>query len=327
MTLLTIDIALCWNCWTDQARLCLDDWNDDSLLYRRSTTRARLKLACGGLSTTGREAPLLVFLLSTQPRHPYIPVAPERITLSCGHAFGLPCTRSSKARPKDPPLLSHYARLLVPVVYRFYSNLITKNIAMGGDVDKSAKSAFTAGSKRHAATDEYEMQDGNEQAAATAKRKEAAAAADGSEGGPANGASQGGRDGDDAVNSPGRTDESDGLTARMVDPRAGEPKNSTRDEEGVRDSERSGRRRDQSEEAVDNVAKRARRAGEASDGGDASVAGDGRAEQQQQDERTDEEKSAAAAADKAREAAAAKAKKEAAVKAARERFLARKKAA
>lgn len=43
----------------------------------------------------------------------------------------------------------------------FYSNLITKNIAMGGDVEKSANSAFTAGSKRHAATDDYDMQDGN----------------------------------------------------------------------------------------------------------------------------------------------------------------------
>ncbi|CBJ26890.1 conserved unknown protein [Ectocarpus siliculosus] len=212
----------------------------------------------------------------------------------------------------------------------FYSNLITKNIAMGGDVEKSANSAFTAGSKRHAATDEYEMQDGNEQAAATARRKEAAAAAAAaSEGGPANGASQGGRegrDGGDADSSPGRTDESGGPTARMVDPRAGEQKKSRRDEAGVRDSERSGRRRGDSGEAVDNVAKRARLAGEASDGGDASVGDDGGVEQRQ-DERTDEEKSAAEAADKAREAAAAKAKKEAAVRAARERFLARKKAA
>ncbi|CAB1100989.1 unnamed protein product [Ectocarpus sp. CCAP 1310/34] len=200
----------------------------------------------------------------------------------------------------------------------FYSNLITKNIAMGGDVEKSANSAFTAGSKRHAATDEYEMQDGNEQAAATAKRKgAAAAAAAASEGGPANGASQVGRDGGEADSSPGRTDESGGPTARMVDPHAGEQKKSTRDEAGVRDSERSGRRRDDSGEAVDNVAKRARLAGEASDGG----------VEQRQDERTAEEKSAAEAADKAREAAAAKAKKEAAVRAARERFLARKKAA
>ncbi|CAM9948698.1 unnamed protein product, partial [Laminaria digitata] len=48
----------------------------------------------------------------------------------------------------------------------FYSNLITKNIAMGGDVEKSANSAFTAGSKRHAATDDYDMQDGNAKPAA-----------------------------------------------------------------------------------------------------------------------------------------------------------------
>ncbi|CAM9786008.1 unnamed protein product [Ectocarpus sp. 13 AM-2016] len=206
----------------------------------------------------------------------------------------------------------------------FYSNLITKNIAMGGDVEKSANSAFTAGSKRHAATDEYEMQDGNEQAAATAKRKEAAtaAAAVASEGGPTNGASQGGRegregrDGGEADSSSGRTDESGGPTARMVDPRAGEQKKSRRDEAGVRDSER--RRRDDSGEAVDNVTKRARLAGEAAGGGGV---------EQRQDERTDEDKSAAEAADKAREAAAAKAKKEAAVRAARERFLARKKAA
>ncbi|CAM9885366.1 unnamed protein product [Ectocarpus sp. 12 AP-2014] len=208
----------------------------------------------------------------------------------------------------------------------FYSNLITKNIAMGGDVEKSANSAFTAGSKRHAATDEYEMQDGNEQAAETAKRKGAAtaAAAVASEGGPANGASQGGRerregrDGGEADSSPGRTDESGGPTARMVDPRTGEQKKSRRDEAGVRDSERSGRRRDDSGEAVDNVAKRARLVEEASGGGGV---------EQRQDERTDEAKSAAEAADKARETAAAKAKKEAAVRAARERFLARKKAA
>lgn len=45
--------------------------------------------------------------------------------------------------------------------HRFYSNLITKNIAMGGDVEKSAHSAFTTGSKRHAATDGHDMQDGN----------------------------------------------------------------------------------------------------------------------------------------------------------------------
>jgi hypothetical protein len=31
----------------------------------------------------------------------------------------------------------------------FYANLLTKNIAMGGDVEASAISAYTTGSKRH----------------------------------------------------------------------------------------------------------------------------------------------------------------------------------
>jgi predicted phosphatase len=31
----------------------------------------------------------------------------------------------------------------------FYQNLLTKNVAMGGDVEGSAVSAYTAGSKRH----------------------------------------------------------------------------------------------------------------------------------------------------------------------------------
>ncbi|CAM9515116.1 unnamed protein product [Chrysoparadoxa australica] len=41
----------------------------------------------------------------------------------------------------------------------FYANLLTKNVAMGGDVEQHATSAFTTGSKRHAAVDEYEMND------------------------------------------------------------------------------------------------------------------------------------------------------------------------
>ncbi len=38
----------------------------------------------------------------------------------------------------------------------FYSNLLTKNIAMGGSVEKHAKSSFTSGSKRHAVTVSYD---------------------------------------------------------------------------------------------------------------------------------------------------------------------------
>ncbi len=38
----------------------------------------------------------------------------------------------------------------------FYSNLLTKNIAMGGSVEEHAKSSFTSGSKRHTATATYD---------------------------------------------------------------------------------------------------------------------------------------------------------------------------
>ncbi len=38
----------------------------------------------------------------------------------------------------------------------FYSNLLTKNIAMGGSVEEHAKSSFTSGSKRHAVTASYD---------------------------------------------------------------------------------------------------------------------------------------------------------------------------
>ncbi|CAM9963385.1 unnamed protein product [Discosporangium mesarthrocarpum] len=40
----------------------------------------------------------------------------------------------------------------------FYSNLMSKNIAMGGDVEKLAQSAFTTGSRRHEATALFDME-------------------------------------------------------------------------------------------------------------------------------------------------------------------------
>ncbi len=38
----------------------------------------------------------------------------------------------------------------------FYSNLLTKNVAMGGSVEEHAKSSFTSGSKRHTETAAYD---------------------------------------------------------------------------------------------------------------------------------------------------------------------------
>jgi coiled-coil domain-containing protein 55 len=58
----------------------------------------------------------------------------------------------------------------------FYSNLLTKNIAMGGDVG-NATSAFTAGSKRHAVTAGLAM-DGSSSSRKPGSKRSAAAAAD-----------------------------------------------------------------------------------------------------------------------------------------------------
>jgi coiled-coil domain-containing protein 55 len=58
----------------------------------------------------------------------------------------------------------------------FYSNLLTKNIAMGGDVG-NATSAFTAGSKRHAVTAGLAM-DGSSSSSKASSTPSAAAAAD-----------------------------------------------------------------------------------------------------------------------------------------------------
>ncbi|CAM9714420.1 unnamed protein product [Hapterophycus canaliculatus] len=225
----------------------------------------------------------------------------------------------------------------------FYSNLITKNIAMGGDVEKSANSAFTAGSKRHAATAEYEMQDGNAKPAAetptTASPQDTATS--GGEGGTGGRAAAAG----ETENADGQA-ESAGPSARMVDPRAASSKKSRdgaegRDGENVyRESDSSRVRRREDGDAEEDPAKRARmeegsRRGETAgdsppgigvtDSGGCGGGGETQEQEREDDERTAEEKSAAEAEEKARKAASAKEKKEAAVKAARERFLARKK--
>lgn len=188
---------------------------------------------------------------------------------------------------------------------------------MGGDVEKSANSAFTAGSKRHAATDEYEMQDGN--AKKVPNEKDAFDETD-----------------SNAAATNGSNTESNAVpqeaapTARMVDHRAasaegrveararqGEDVTSSggskarRREEGTMDDARDGAkrvRRDQAE-AVEGEEKGKRVASGETD------AADGKEE----DERREAED-----LEKTRKAAAAKTRKDAAVKAARERFLARK---
>lgn len=234
---------------------------------------------------------------------------------------------------------------LSPSDLRFYSNLITKNIAMGGDVEKSANSAFTTGSKRHAATDEYEMQDGNAKPAAKTKTPSASTQDAVGRNGAGGSGVAGGEDenADEQMETPG-------ASARMVDPRAADSKKSRDGAEG-RDGENvyreSGsskvRRREDEDGKEEDAAKRARVGEESRKYGIAGdspsgvgVADDGRGgggggggetqeqERQGDDERTAEERSAAEKAEKAKKAAAAKEKKEAAVKAARERFLARK---
>lgn len=228
---------------------------------------------------------------------------------------------------------------------------------MGGDVEKSANSAFTAGSKRHTATDDYEMQDGNDKVAAASKKRGeegvGAGAGAGVRGGPELGGS-----GD---TSPGIEDEQEpaGPTARMVDPRAAESNIKSREEAAERrtgvavggnDADRetgsaggvqpgggTGVRRREEEAAAGDAAKRARLGAEgeggmsngASSGVEVADGGGGggvREVEDQQEERTAEEQRAEEEREKAQRSAAAKAKKEAAVKAARERFLARKKA-
>lgn len=224
---------------------------------------------------------------------------------------------------------------------RFYSNLITKNIAMGGDVEKSANSAFTTGSKRHAATDDYDMQDGNAKAASTA----ANADTDG------NSEEYGGSGGKSVEDDGGTADDDAAPTARMVDPRAAAAR--TREEvdgegglvrdtpslgedgdpsgvigqrgSGARDSGMVRKRKEDGgvDEAPDGV-KRARQEG-AGVGESAEALEEG-VGQREGLEVSEEEKREAEDLENAHKAAAAKAKKEAAVKAARERFLARKKA-
>lgn len=230
---------------------------------------------------------------------------------------------------------------------RFYSNLITKNIAMGGDVEKSANSAFTTGSKRHAATDDYDMQDGNAKASSkTANTDTGDNSDDDGRGGGGGGKSIQDESGTAA------DDDDEAPTARMVDPRAAAVK--SREGTGgtgelVRDTPSAGEGDDRSEvvvaqrgsDATDSGAVRKREEGggigEDTDGAKRARQGGAGAreggEEQEEDngqreglEVTEEEKREAEELEKAQKAAAAKAKKEAAVKAARERFLARKKA-
>lgn len=109
-------------------------------------------------------------------------------------------------------------------------------------MEKSANSAFTAGSKRHAATDDYDMQDGNAKSAAvdaksttdthegegeySAAQAEAVAALLAREEGGSDAA-----EGEDA----------DAPSARMVDPRAAAPAAAGAGERGNRAAGRTNR--------------------------------------------------------------------------------------
>lgn len=229
----------------------------------------------------------------------------------------------------------HLLSLFFAARHSFYSNLITKNIAMGGDVEKSANSAFTAGSKRHAATADYEMQDGSAKAKTPyVRRKSSDDDGDDDDDQDAAGTDMRAERGDKS--SPEKADEQEtdtGPTARMVDSRAAEAKRREAVPMGTRGHGESTavRRREERDEDdapgdPEGSAKRARLGEEggagASSGASSEVAVTGGGVQQPQ-EATAEEKSAVEELEKAKKAAAAKVK-EAAVKAARERFLARK---
>lgn len=274
-----------------------------------------------------------------------------------------PCPRIDGRRAASLSSASS-VMLMLPLPRRFYSNLITKNIAMGGDVEKSANSAFTAGSKRHAATADYEMQDGNSKGkaavAAAGKSKSNRRDEDDDDDDVGGSAVLGGKSrssaGPEARARAVVSDEPEGAgpTARMVDPRAVESKSKA--EANRREGEAAGghqggggggggkvRPREEEGAAGGKTAKRARLGeagagegevsgdvassgvGAAGDGGD----GGGKREEDNQEEkemRRTAEGKGAEELDKAQKAAAAKAKKDAAIKAARERFLARKKA-
>lgn len=222
----------------------------------------------------------------------------------------------------------------------FYSNLITKNIAMGGDVEKSANSAFTTGSKRNTATADYDMQHGNVEAGAKAKGTDDAEEVNG----------------DLSAKDEGGTPSTDGLdnapTAKMVDPRAADARRNREASAGheaevsigdgtarAASCSREGKeqvpgvgvnahenlagsgdgkgRRREDDERDGGYAKKARQREARPIGDDNEGVGGGDDGTQ---ERTETEE-----LERAQTAATAKAKKEAAIRAARERFLARKK--
>ncbi|CAM9672290.1 unnamed protein product, partial [Phaeothamnion confervicola] len=112
----------------------------------------------------------------------------------------------------------------------FYSNLLTKNVAMGGAVEH-ATSAFTVGSKRNAATRDYEMQQEREERGEAKEEEEEGAAAAAAERGGSTGvavaaaaaeASMAGAAAAEAAGAAGAKTEAGvpaGPSARMVDVR------------------------------------------------------------------------------------------------------------
>lgn len=265
-----------------------------------------------------------------------------------------------------------------PAARRFYSSLLTKNIAMGGDVETSAHSAFTAGSKRFEATDRYDLQEGEEASPV---------------GGGSSGDGAGGRgDGDDGMDESDKSgasgpadgveagDDGGGPSARLVDPRASSTSKRSRETgDGAGEEAKGSDARRPSERGASSNS----RSRDGNEGGierSSGDAGDGPANRQESAETSVDESGTARRGaskrprpndekrlettgnaegskrvpegmdassrrrdrgegdppaaesveveglDKAKKALEAKAKKEAAIKAARERYLARKKA-
>lgn len=228
---------------------------------------------------------------------------------------------------------------------------------MGGDVEKSANSAFTAGSKRHAATADYEMEDGNLKSRGKAGSTDDVVVREDVHDGPAL------KEGDFGSEKDG---EGVAPSAKMIDPCAAYARKNRDLSVGkggadggggrkVRDSQSqkqsnggdagsaavdgkdsdkagAGKSRPREEGTGDNgsdTVKRARQEeagfGEDRKGAAAGLAPSGVASEGGQEE-TEEERKAAEKLEKAKKEEVAKARRGAAIMAARERFFARKNA-
>ena len=95
----------------------------------------------------------------------------------------------------------------------FYSNLLTKNVAVGGDVTSSALSAYTAGSNRQhhmeaSSNDQHEVRGSSDTSKAGISRDNVGSRL----------SAQGGDDSGDSTPEREAADDNSGLSSRIVDP-------------------------------------------------------------------------------------------------------------